>query len=245
MHSRRKFLTQAGALAAGVIGRSAPALGPDGVDTTLQEAVSLCGEWGFRTDPGNTGELERWYEAHDLASSWRTVNVPHTWQVDPAFVDYRGVAWYLRTFDAPSDWQDSTVRLEFEAVFHTANIWVNGQLAGDHIRKGYTAFVLDITHLLRLGSSNAIAVRVDNAFDEHMVPRGRSSDWAHDGGIYRPVQLHITPRTFVERVDTEAVPDLATGDAKIAITPIFETRVRKSGLEESAFKLSTTRPARQ
>src|SRR5258708_11353325 len=120
-----------------------------------------------------------------------------------------------------------------------------GNLAGDHIRKGYTAFVLDITHLLRLGGSNAIEVRVDHAFDEHMVPRGRSSDWAHDGGIYRPVQLHITPRTFVERVDTEAVPDLATGDAKIAITPIFETRVRKSGLEESAFKLSTTRPARQ
>jgi hypothetical protein len=28
-------------------------------------------------------------------------------------------------------------------VFHTATIWVNGELAGEHVRKGYTAFVLD------------------------------------------------------------------------------------------------------
>ena len=75
-----------------------------------------------------------------------------------------------------------------------------------------------ITHLLRWGKPSVIVVRVDNAFNEHMVPRGRSSDWAHDGGIYRPVQLLITPKTFVERVDVEALPDLATGNGKLAIT---------------------------
>jgi beta-galactosidase len=68
------------------------------------------------------------------------------------------------------------------------------------------------------GSIESPLVRVDNAFNEHMVPRGRSSDWAHDGGIYRPVQLLITPKTFVERVDVEALPDLATGNGKLAIT---------------------------
>ena len=216
MHSRRKFLTQAGALAAGVIGSPAPS--PDPADESWRDAVSLFGKWWFRTDPKSAGEQQSWYENHESTNSWRRINVPHTWQVDPAFTDYRGVAWYLRTFDAPGEWQGSSVRLEFEAVFHTAKIWVNGQLAGEHARKGYTAFMLDITRLLRVGSSNTIAVRVDNAFDEHMVPRGRSSDWAHDGGIYRPVHMLITPRTFVERVDAEAVPDLESGDAKITIT---------------------------
>jgi len=165
------------------------------------------------------------------------VKVPHTWQVDPAFTEYRGVAWYQRTFDAPSEWQDSAVRVEFEAVFHTAKIWVNGQLAGEHARKGYTAFVLDITHLLRPGSSNTIAVRVDNAFDEHMVPRGRSSDWAHDGGIYRPVQMLITPKTFVERVDTEAVPDLASKDAKITITAHLRNTSSKEWIGRVFFQI--------
>src|SRR5712664_3330800 len=133
VHSRRKFLTQAGVLAAGTMG--APAL----------------------------PEAQRWYGTNDSINAWRKVRVPHTWQVDSAFIDYRGVAWYRRTFDALSEWQNSAVRIEFEAVFHTATIWVNGELAGQHVRKGYTAFVLDITQQLRWGSSNTIAVRVDNA----------------------------------------------------------------------------------
>jgi beta-glucuronidase len=224
-------------VAAGTIGAPALASGVNATDMSLAEQVSLCGQWWFRTDPGSTGEQQRWYEPHESPSFWRTVSVPHTWQVDPGFLDYRGVAWYQRTFDAPSEWQDSAVRIEFEAVFHTAKIWVNGELAGDHARKGYTAFVLDITHLLRPGSLNTIAVRVDNAFDEHMVPRGRSSDWAHDGGIYRPVQLLITPKTFVERVDTEAVPDLASGDGKIAIIAYLRNTSSKEWTGRVSFQI--------
>lgn len=169
--------------------------------------------------------------------AWHEVRVPHTWQVDPAFIDYRGVAWYRRTFDAPGEWQDSAVRIEFEAVFHTATIWVNGELVGEHARKGYTAFLLDITHLLRRGSSNTIVVRVDNAFDEHMVPRGHSSDWAHDGGIYRPVQLLITAMTFVERVDVEAVPDLSNGDGRLTITAYLRNTSSKSWMGRVSFRI--------
>lgn len=51
-----------------------------------------------------------------------------------------------------------------------------------------------------------------------MLPRRDSSDWANDGGIFRPVQLLITPKTFVERVEVDATPDLANGDGKISIT---------------------------
>lgn len=237
MRSRRKFLTQAGALAAGAMGLPAPEPGPSGACRTVREAVSLCGEWWFRTDPEAAGEQQRWHETHQPTGSWRRVNAPHTWQIDPIFADYRGVAWYFRTFDAPSDWQDSAIRLEFEAVFHTAKIWVNGQFAGEHARKGYTAFILEITHLLRMGSSNTIAVRVDNAFDEHMVPRGRSSDWAHDGGIYRPVQLLITPKTFVERVDIGADPDLESGDAKIVITAYVRNTSSKDWTGRVSFQI--------
>ena len=183
MHSRRKFLTQAGVLAAGTMGTPALPAGEKTAGLSAPETMSLCGQWWFRTDSGSVGEAQRWYGTNDSINAWRKVRVPHTWQVDSAFIDYRGVAWYRRTFDAPSEWQDSAVRIEFEAVFHTATIWVNGELAGEHVRKGYTAFVLDITRLLRWGKSNTLAVRVDNAFDGHMVPRGRSSDWAHDGGI--------------------------------------------------------------
>ena len=227
MSSRRKFLTHAGVLAAGAIGAQSVHSAERTSESPATETVSLCGAWQFRTDPENVGTEQRWHAGGEPVGAWRKVCIPHTWQVDPLFVDYRGVAWYRRTFDAPSEWQNSAVRVEFEAVFHTATIWINGELAGEHARKGYTAFVLDIGHLLQWGSRNTIAVQVDNAFNGHMLPRARSSDWAHDGGIYRPVQLLVTPRTFVESVAIDAVPNPASGDGRIVVTASLRNTSRK------------------
>jgi beta-galactosidase len=222
MPSRRKFLTNAGALAAGALGATALPVSSSEVEESPRsagmETVSLCGEWWFRVDPDNAGRDRRWFDIDTPAADWSTARVPHTWQIQPPWVDYRGVAWYRRQFDVPVQWSTAAVRVEFEAVFHSATVWVNGQPAGEHLRKGYTAFAFDITQLLRRDTPNTIAVRVDNTFNEHMLPRGRSSDWAHDGGIVRPVQLLITPRTFIEGVDVEAIPDLTGKNAKIVMT---------------------------
>lgn len=237
MHSRRNFLTQAGALALGTIGAPTLAPGPKRTDSSAQETVSLCGQWWFRTDPLNVGEDQRWYGTEQPTTGWQEVRVPHTWQIVAPFVENRGVAWYRRTLDVPWEWQNSAVRIEFEAVFHTATIWVNGEFAGEHARKGYTAFVLDITHLLHWGSSNTISVRVDNTFNGNMLPRGRSSDWAHDGGIYRPVQLLITAKTFVERVDVEAVPDVASGDGTVSITAYLRNTGSKPWIGRATYRI--------
>jgi beta-galactosidase len=236
VHSRRKFLTQAGILAAGTVSPPASAERRTATDFPATATATLCGQWWFRTDPGNVGEPQHWYVTDDFAA-WREVRVPHTWQVEPGLEDYRGAAWYRRTFEAPNEWQKSAVRIEFEAVFHTANIWLNGELAGEHIRKGYTAFEVDSTHLVRWGQPNIIAVRVDNAFDEHMVPRGHSSDWAHDGGIYRPVQLLITPKIFVERIDVEALPDLASGSGQLTITAHLKNTTSRSWVGGARFQV--------
>jgi beta-galactosidase len=217
MSTRRKFLAgSAGAVAALAATRSSAA--ETTVRPSIAEVASLCGEWLFRTDSADLGTKENWYGSNVPGNDWRQVTVPHTWQVEAPLANYRGVAWYWRSFDVPESWQKCAVRVEFEAVFHTATVWVNGRPAGEHTRKGYTAFTLDIMHLLHWGRTNTIAVRVDNAFNQHMVPRGQSSDWANDGGIFRPVQLLITPKTFVERVDIDAVPDFASGDGKLTIT---------------------------
>src|SRR5262249_42643194 len=184
------------------------------------ETASLCGEWLLRPDPEDRGARENWFAADASPGDWvkfQKVQVPHTWQVEPSLAAYRGVAWYKRDFDVAEHWAGCAVRIEFEAVFHTATVWINGELAGEHARKGYTSYTLDITRLVRPGRRNTIAVRVDNSFNEHMLPRGRSSDFPHDGGIYRPVQLLATPEVFVEQVQADAPPDHSSGDAKLDI----------------------------
>ena len=219
MPSRRQFLVESAVATAALASTRMTAQPSEAAETWhLRTGIfSLCGQWKFQVDPGDNGTKELWSAADYSAERWQDVNVPHTWQIDPEHSDYRGIAWYRRAFDALPGWRDSLVRLEFEAVFHTATIWVNGQHAGDHSRKGYTSFSFDISPMIRWGEPNVIAVRVDNAFNEHMLPRGRSSDWANDGGIFRPVQLLVNPETFVERADVEAVPNLSSGEAAITI----------------------------
>lgn len=222
MSSRRRFLAHS--LALGAV--AAPPRADDlaAAEPPSTTYASLNGEWLFRTDPENAGEKQNWQTGDAAPADWRTVRVPHTWQIEPALTEYRGVAWYRRLFDPPPSAAHSAVRIEFEAVFHSAKVWVNGKPAGEHLRKPYTAFYCDIGDLLARGRPNALVVRVDNSFDEHMLPRGRSSDWAHDGGIYRPVTLLATPEAFVERVDVNALPDLTTGDAQLEIAIFAQNR---------------------
>jgi glycosyl hydrolase family 2 len=222
MSSRRRFLAHS--LALGAVAGPRRADDPAAAEPQPTRHISLNGEWLFRTDPENAGEKQDWHTGDAAPNDWRTVAVPHTWQIEAALTEYRGVAWYRRLFDSPRSSAHSAVRIEFEAVFHSAKVWVNGKPAGEHLRKPYTAFYCDIGDLLARDRPNALVVRVDNSFDEHMLPRGRSSDWAHDGGIYRPVTLLVTPEAFVERVDVNALPDLATGDAQLEIAVFARNR---------------------
>jgi beta-galactosidase len=237
MPSRRKFLTaSAGAIATTLTPSEVQADDTEGI--ALSPGLeSLCGEWLFRTDSTDSGTSERWFDADAPSTGWQQVNVPHTWQTEPSVAEYYGKAWYRRSFDVPAYWRTFAVRIEFESVFHTATVWINGQVAGEHRGKGYTAFTFDITHLLHWGGINALAVRVDNAFNEHMLPRGRSSDWAHDGGIFRPVQLLIAPKVFVERVDIEATPNLTSGNATIAITSHIRNTSRKDWRGKTSYRI--------
>ena len=222
MSSRRAFLNRL-ALAVPAAGLSQAASAAS-AGCAVNERVTLDGLWDFRLD---------------TETKWKTVTVPHTWQTAAESAGFYGVGWYERVFDVPKEWSGSAVRMEFEAVFHSATVWVNGRRAGEHLRKGYTAFTLDITPHLKWGAPNTMRVRADNSFDEHMRPRGHSSDWAHDGGIYRPVSLLATPADYIERVDVDATPDLKANTAALRITPFVhgQGQVHVTVIEEDSGRI--------
>jgi len=210
----------------GLAGLAAPLLVPPPAEPARREGTRDCpqtivrpleGEWQFRLDPKSVGEFQGWHLPSASSDGWSTVTVPHTWQVSEDSAGYLGVAWYRRTFELPASWAGMAIRLEFEAVFHSAVVWVNGRQIGSHLRKGYTSFAFDISAAVLPQQSNTISVKVDNSFDQQMLPRANSYDWAPDGGIIRPVSLLITPRTFIERVDVDARADLDTSHASLAI----------------------------
>ena len=196
------------------------------VPDTLRE--SLDGTWLFKLDPHAEGESHGWQEAASPAEGWTAVAVPHTWQIASDSSEYMGSAWYRRPFVAPLYWTSKVVRIEFDAVYHSATVWLNGRRIGEHLGKGYTAFTLDASQALHAGDLNHLAVRVDNSFDAHMLPRGDSYDWTPDGGIIRPVSLLITSSIYIERVDVDAQPDLQTAQARLNIRAALRNATQKA-----------------
>ena len=132
----------------------------------------------------------------------KTVSVclPHDWDIcegpDPATgATKEGGGWfpggkgeYRKTFATP---KGELVRLHFEGVYQRAEVFVNGQKAGQH-GYGYTPFTVDITPFLYKDKrQNELIVKVDNSGQ----PNCR---WYSGSGIYRHVWLQTLPALHLD-----------------------------------------------
>ncbi|HEY3706691.1 MAG TPA: glycoside hydrolase family 2 TIM barrel-domain containing protein [Terracidiphilus sp.] len=214
MQSRRQFLhaISAGGCLAAAERLTAKTLANSDEPLTPY-TISLRDGWEFRMDPSAAQQPS---DLLPQMSGWSSIQVPHTWQSLGRSPEYSGVAWYRLRFQALAEWSSRHVRIEFEAVNHTAHVFLNGKPIGEHVGKGYTAFTFDLPQL-KPADENTLLVRVDNRPQDRMLPRNKSYDWPDDGGIIRPVNLLITPRVFIERVEIDAVPDPTGVSAEIRI----------------------------
>lgn len=87
---------------------------------------------------------------------------------------------YRRTLTVPENELADTHILEFEGVYHNAEVWLNGQKAAFR-PYGYTNFYVDCALYLHAGE-NELRVIARNADQPN-------SRWYSGAGIYRPVQL--------------------------------------------------------
>ena len=78
------------------------------------------------------------------------------------------VLWYERQFSVPKDWNGSRIMLNFGAVDWKAEVYVNGQKAGEHTG-GYTPFSFDITDLLARRGRNTLRVKVSDRTEKNIV----------------------------------------------------------------------------
>ena len=150
------------------------------------KAISLLTGWTCRhlgdTAPGKTVTLP-----HDamLAEPRTALSAGGTNTGWYEGYDYE----YRRTLTVPENELADTHILEFEGVYHNAEVWLNGQKAAFR-PYGYTNFYVDCAPYLHAGE-NELRVIARNADQPN-------SRWYSGAGIYRPVQLwkargaHIT-----------------------------------------------------
>jgi beta-galactosidase len=77
----------------------------------------------------------------------------------------------------------------------TAQVWVNGALAGLHENCGYTCFV--ISNQVSRTDSSVIAVKVDNSPQADVPPGAGWVDYVPFGGINRNTWLQITDQVYI------------------------------------------------
>ncbi|HST04977.1 MAG TPA: glycoside hydrolase family 2 TIM barrel-domain containing protein [Chloroflexia bacterium] len=191
---------------------------------------SLAGTWQFMVDPDGTAD------PLSLVLD-RQISVPLPWQAAfPDLQQYSGYAWYRRSVTLDESWLAGEVLLQFGAVDYWCQVYVNGQLAGEH-EGGYTPFSLPVRQYLHSGS-NDITVKVydsvqdgifiprwpdypdDNGnngppFNAEDIPHGKQEWYVNAGGIWQDVTLVAVPPRWIEHV--RVTTDIHTGTATVAI----------------------------
>ncbi len=170
---------------------------------------------GWRFAPGKLSEAA----AVDFDDSgWRTVNLPHDFQIEQPWVapeadekadknnavanvasrlssrgfKEMGEGWYRRELKADSAWIGKRALLDFEGIMLVGDVYLNGSRIGG-TDYGYLGFEVDVTGKLRYDKPNVIAVRADTGEPEN-------SRWYTGGGLYRDVNLIVNdPEMYFTR----------------------------------------------
>jgi beta-galactosidase len=202
------------------------------------ETRSLSQDWRFHRGESEGAESPAFDDG-----GWRGVVVPHDWSImdkldgSPPFDREAisgqdsgylvgGIGWYRRRLTLTPEEAAKVVRLNFEAVYMDADVWVNGEHLARHAY-GYTAFSVDLTGKVRAGE-NVIAVRAN-----HPDP---SSRWYAGSGIIRPVTLEILDRVHVDPDSVYVTTPVATQEH--GVVSVKAALVNRSGKSQTVELLS-------
>ncbi|GAB2971790.1 glycoside hydrolase family 2 TIM barrel-domain containing protein [Frigoribacterium salinisoli] len=141
-----------------------------------------------------------------------------------------GTFEYQKTFDAPEDWQDRRVAVEFEGVYRDAMVFVNGAFATQR-PNGYSAFTVELDPFLRYGQANTIRVDARSHDD---------SRWYTGAGIYRDTTLIVTDLVHVADNGVKVTTPTIEGTHSVVHVA---TTVENRSLRTVTAKLATTATA--
>ena len=174
-----------------------------------QQRTELFLNFGWRFHAGGVNNAEQ--PAFNDAS-WRTVNVPHDFQIEQPWVapaadekadnddpaaniksrlssrgfKEMGQGWYRYHLHLADSLKGRRLLLDFAGIMYVGDVYVNGKHVGG-TDYGYVGFQVDVTNDLKAGQDNVIAVCADTR-------EPGNSRWYTGGGLFRSVKLIATSK---------------------------------------------------
>lgn len=138
-----------------------------------------------------------------------------------------GVYTYEKSFLAPEEWKNQDVVLEFEGIYGTARVWINGALATVN-RNGYMGFSVDLKPWICYGQENLIKIDVDNSNQPN-------SRWYTGSGIYRDVNLWTGKGVYIPH-DEMKITTLSVND-DVAVVEVCANvkNTKECGIEAKCY----------
>ncbi|WP_172915842.1 DUF4982 domain-containing protein [Capnocytophaga canimorsus] len=174
---------------------------------------------------------------------WQNVVVPHDWAIYGPFdiendiqrtaikqdgqvapiehsgrtggLPFVGVGWYRTSFDVADFNADKKVFIKFDGAMSNAEVFVNGQKAGEW-HHGYNTFFLDVTPFVK-AKNNTLAVRLENLTQQ--------SRWYPGAGLYRNVHVITKNKTHIPIWGIQlTTPEIEKNFAKIQLKTEIESQ---------------------
>jgi beta-mannosidase len=218
----------------------------------------MIGQWKLKDYMPSEGFSAGAYKENFNDEDWIPVSVPgdvHTalllvGRIEDPFYDRNELQcawiedrewWYRLKFDGPSGplAEDERLQLVFHGLDTFATIWLNEQRLGQHSNM-FREVVFDVSDLLAIGQSNALALCFDRPMD-HIDHADRFHSWGRNPervfirkaqfgfgwdwgprlptvGIWRPVELRHKRRASIEGVHfTTLAIDLRSNSALVKV----------------------------
>ena len=160
--------------------------------------------FGWRFHAGEVKDAEQ-TDFND--SNWRTLDLPHDYQIEQEWVapeanekadnndpaanirsrlssrgfKEMGKAWYRYHLTPSEEMKGRRLLLDFGGIMYVGDVYLNGQHIGG-TDYGYVGFEIDVTDKLQFGRDNVIAVQADTRAPQN-------SRWYTGGGLFREVRL--------------------------------------------------------
>ena len=150
-------------------------------------------------------------------AAWTTVGIPHTWADMLSFLNMGSggpgnglgaVVWYRKHFTLDNGYNGRKIFIEFEGAHVGAQVWINGTMIKTNSKYnpnathviGFEPFIVDITPYANFGATeNVLAVKISNVEGFYTYPHF-SVEFKYgmgDGGLFRPVWMHICDKVYV------------------------------------------------